>query len=228
VKKRGHLLRLGLIAALLATGVFVALHRDFLHAERLERELLRFGSWAPLLFVILYAVATVLFVPGSAFSLAGGAFFGPLWGRSGILRAPPLGASLAFLAARYLASEWVAQKSGERLNRVMRGVEAEGWRFVAFVRLVPLFPFNLLNYVLGVTRIEFGAYVLTSAVCMLPGAIAYTWLGHAGRQALTGGRTAIRDGLIALGIFAAVALLPRLVRRFRGVPRAAQARQAST
>ena len=66
------------------------------------------------------------------------------------------------------------------------GVEAEGWRFVAFVRLVPLFPFNLLNYALGLTRIPLAHYVLASLVCMAPGTIAYTWLGYAGREALAG------------------------------------------
>lgn len=216
MNQRGFIYRFGLIAVLLGAGVFAALHRDFFQASGLERALPRFGHWAPLVFVFFYAVTTVLFVPGSALTLAGGAFFGPFWGTIWNLAGAILGASLAFLTARYLAAEWVAKKCGERLNRVMHGVEAEGWRFVAFVRLVPLFPFNLLNYALGLTRIEFGIYVLTSAVCMVPGAIAYTWLGHAGRQAITGGQTAIRDLLIAIGIFAAVALLPRLVRRVRG------------
>ncbi|MBV8773863.1 MAG: TVP38/TMEM64 family protein, partial [Deltaproteobacteria bacterium] len=111
--------------------------------------------------------------------------------------------------------EWVAKKSGERLNRIMRGVEAEGWRFIAFVRLVPLFPFNLLNYALGLTRIAFGVYVLTSAICMVPGAFAYTWLGYAGRQAAAGNQGMIRDLLLAAGVFAGLALLPRLVRRVK-------------
>lgn len=98
-----------------------------------------------------------------------------------------MGASLAFLAARYLASDWVAKKNGDRLDHVIREVKAEGWRFVAFVRLVPLFPFNLLSYALGPTGIGFGIYGMTSAICMVPGALAYTWLCYAGRQAVTRG-----------------------------------------
>ena len=92
------------------------------------------------------------------------------------------------------------------------GVDAEGWRFVAFVRLVPLFPFNLSNYVLGLTRIPLHHYVIATLVCMVPGAVAYTWLGHAGRGALTGEVDAVRYGLLALGLLAAIALLPRLDR----------------
>jgi rhodanese-related sulfurtransferase len=84
------------------------------------------------------------------------------------------------------------------------------------VRLVPLFPFNLLNYALGLTRIPLVHYVLASLVCMAPGTLAYTWLGYAGREALAGNATAIRYGLIALALLAAAAFLPRLVRRMRG------------
>jgi uncharacterized membrane protein YdjX (TVP38/TMEM64 family) len=73
--------------------------------------------------------------------------------------------------ARYLAADWVARKAGGRLGRLIAGVEAERWRFVAFVRLVPLFPFNLSNYALGLTRIPLSHYVLASLVCMAPGAI---------------------------------------------------------
>jgi uncharacterized membrane protein YdjX (TVP38/TMEM64 family) len=97
-------------------------------------------------------------------------------------------------------------------------VEAEGWRFVAFTRLVPLFPFFLLNYALGLTRIPFPHYVLATAVCMAPAAFAFTWLGFAGREAVAGGEGLIRTGLIALGLVAAIAFLPRLVMRLRGRP----------
>lgn len=218
MNRRKLIFRLTLLTALAGAIGFVGFHRDLFQRAVLERELARFGPWAPLLFVLFYAAATVLFVPGSAFSLAGGALFGPVWGTVWNLTGATFGAALAFLAARYLASDWVAKRSGERLDRVMRGVESEGWRFVAFVRLVPLFPFNLLNYALGLTRVGFGVYVLTSAVCMIPGALAYTWLGYAGRQAVTGGENIMRDVLIAIGVLAAALLLPRLVRRLRSAP----------
>jgi rhodanese-related sulfurtransferase len=83
------------------------------------------------------------------------------------------------------------------------------------VRLVPLFPFNLSNYVLGLTRIPLHHYVLATLVCMIPGTLAYTWLGHAGRGALTGETNAVRYGLLALGLLAAIAFLPRLIAHLR-------------
>src|ERR1700688_3066746 len=103
-------------------------------------------------------------------------------------------------------------RAGERLARLIRGVEEEGWRFVAFVRLVPLFPFNLVNYAFGLTRIRLREYVLASFVCMAPGALAYTYLGYAGREAASGQAGAVRKGLFALTLLTAVALLPRLAR----------------
>jgi len=88
--------------------------------------------------------------------------------RSGNLLGALLGATLAFLIARGLGADWLAQWLGGRLRRLVDGVEAEGWRFVALMRLVPLVPFNLLNYALGLTRISLRANILASAVCMLP------------------------------------------------------------
>jgi rhodanese-related sulfurtransferase len=126
-----------------------------------------------------------------------------------------LGATLAFLIARYLASGWVMQKAGGRVQQLVNGVEAEGWRFVAFVRLVPLFPFNLLNYALGLTRLRLPTYVIATCIFMLPGAVAYTYLGYAGREAIAGGEGIIRKGLLALALLASVAFLPRLIGRLR-------------
>jgi len=146
-------------------------YREQLDVTTLQQWIDNAGMAAPLLFMALYALATVLFLPGSVITLAGGALFGPVLGTFYNLTGATIGAALAFLFARYLASEWVEQKTGGTLRRLKEGVEKEGWRFVAFVRLVPLFPFNLLNYALGLTRIRFRDYVIASYVCMLPGAI---------------------------------------------------------
>jgi uncharacterized membrane protein YdjX (TVP38/TMEM64 family)/rhodanese-related sulfurtransferase len=174
------------------------------------------GLWAPIGYMLLFAIATVAFFPGAIFSVAGGALFGPIWGSLWNLLGATLGATLAFLVARYIVGDWVERKAGGLLKRLIEGVDAEGWRFVAFVRLVPLFPFNLSNYVLGLTRIPLHQYVIATLVCMMPGAVAYTWLGHAGRGALTGEADTVRYGLLALGLLAAIALLPRLIGRMRG------------
>jgi uncharacterized membrane protein YdjX (TVP38/TMEM64 family) len=174
------------------------------------------GWTAPLVFIACYAVATVLFLPGLVFTLAGGVLFGPLYGTLYNLTGATLGATLAFLAARYIASDWAAQRSGKRLRQLKSGVEAEGWRFVAFVRLVPLFPFNLLNYALGLTNIRLSHYIVSSFIFMAPGGAAYTYLGYAGREVAGGGEDMVRKALLAIAVVASIAFASRiLVRRHR-------------
>lgn len=212
---RRFLPRLALALLLVAAAAWAVVHRDQINLATLDAWLGSLGLWAPIGYMVLYALATVAFVPGVIFALAGGALFGPLWGSLWNLLGATLGATLAFLVARYMAGDWVERKAGGFLKRLIEGVDAEGWRFVAFVRLVPLFPFNLSNYVLGLTRIPFHHYVIATLVCMAPGSVAYTWLGHAGRGALTGEADTVRYGLLALGLLAAIALLPRLIGRMR-------------
>ena len=204
-----------LLLTLIVTGIGLAVtQRGALDAAALEQWVERFGAAGPLAFMLLYAVATVVFLPGSVLTLAGGALFGPVWGTGATL-----GAVLAFLVARYLAAGWVERRVEGRGKQLIDGVEREGWRFVAFTRLVPLFPFNLLNYALGLTRIRFLHYLLATYTCMLPGAIAYTYLGYAGREAVAGGEGMIQKGLLALALLAAVAFLPRLIGNLRSGPR---------
>lgn len=208
-----------LLLLLVIAGVTAAIvYRDRLDAEALQTWVSDFGSAGPLVFMALYAIGTVLFLPGAVITLAGGALFGPWWGTFYNLTGATIGATLAFLIARYLAADWVEARAGGRVRKLKNGVEAEGWRFVAFVRLVPLFPFNVLNYALGLTRIRLWDYVLTSYLAMLPGALAYTYLGYAGREAVAGGEGLIQKGLLALALLALAAFLPRLVSRLRQGP----------
>ena len=211
-------MRFTLVAALLAGIALAAVYREQFSATALQGWVQDAGVAAPLAFMALYAAATVLFLPGSLLTISGGALFGPVWGTFYSLTGATLGATLAFLVARYLASDWVARKAGGRLKQLIEGVEMESWRFIAFVRLVPLFPFNLLNYALGLTRIKLSHFVVTSYICMLPGAIAFTYLGYAGREAAAGNAGSIQKGLLALGLLALIVFLPRLIRRLRGAP----------
>lgn len=208
-----------LLGIVLLTAVGAAIvYRDLLNPVALQAWVEGAGAAGPVLFMAIYALATVLFLPGSVLTLAGGALFGPVWGTLWNLTGATIGAALAFLVARYLGADWVSRRAGPRLSRLNEGVSSEGWRFIAFVRLVPVFPFNLLNFALGLTRIPFLAYVVASWIFMLPGAIAYTWLGYAGREALTGGEGMIRNITIALALLGTVAFLPRLVRKLREKP----------
>jgi uncharacterized membrane protein YdjX (TVP38/TMEM64 family) len=173
------------------------------------------GPLAPLVFIALYVAATVAALPGSALSVAAGAIFGPWLGVITVLTGATIGAAAAFLIARYAAREPVARwlARSERFARLDQLTERHGAIIVAVTRLVPLFPFNLLNYGFGLTRVPFGIYVFWSAVCMLPGTILYVGGAAAISQALTEG--ALPWGMI--GLVAAVgiglAVLGRVLHR---------------
>jgi uncharacterized membrane protein YdjX (TVP38/TMEM64 family) len=213
-----RLMRALLIVSLIAGVTLAFIYRDRFDGAALETWIREAGAIAPLLFMLVYALAAVLFLPGSVITLAGGALFGPVLGTFYNLTGATLGATFAFLIARYLASDWVAKKTGGRVKQLINGVEGEGWRFVAFVRLVPLFPFNLLNYALGLTRLGLLPYIIATYIFMLPGAIAYTYLGYVGREAVAGGEGMIQKGLLALALLAVVAFLPRLISALRRMP----------
>jgi uncharacterized membrane protein YdjX (TVP38/TMEM64 family) len=211
-------LRIGLLLLVLA-GIALAIgYREQFDTAALENWVASAGAAGPVVFMLIYIIGTVLFLPGSVLTLAGGALFGPVFGTFLNLTGATIGAVIAFLIARYVAGDWVEQKTAGRLKQLKDGIEAEGWKFVAFVRLVPLFPFNLLNYALGLTRIKLVHYLFATYLFMLPGAFAYTYLGYAGREAIGGGEGLIQKGLLALALLAMVAFLPRLVGQLRKGP----------
>jgi len=218
--KKDRIIRLSLTGIIAAGVVWGLLNSNRFDVDSVSVWIAGFGMLAPLLFVASRAVGAIFFVPGSIMAITAGMAFGPVWGAIYNLIASTIGAVLAFLVARYLASHWVEEKLGGRLRKIVKGVEQEGWRFVAFVRLVPLFPYNILNYALGLTRIKVSHFTVASLICMIPGDIAYVYIGYAGREAMAGNNSSIEIGLIALGLLAALVVLPRLVKYFKETPMA--------
>ncbi len=204
-----------LFAVLTAAIATLAYYRHDIDIEAAQRWIKSLGWMGPVIFMLCYTLATVLFFPGSVLSLAGGALFGVVQGTLYNVIGATMGATLAFLCSRYLIGDWVRGRSGTRLMKLVEGVEEEGWRFVAFVRLVPIFPYNLLNYALGLTRIPLLQYSLATMLFILPGGIAYTYVGFTGREAMTGGDGLIRKVLLATTLLALTAYLPRIIKHFR-------------
>jgi uncharacterized membrane protein YdjX (TVP38/TMEM64 family) len=207
--------RLAVLTILLAGISAAVLWRDHLSVDALTAWVGQLGWLAPLVFIGCYALSAVFFLPGVLFTLAGGVLFGPFYGTLYNLTGATIGATLAFLTARYIAYAWVEKRAGNRLRQLVRGVETEGWRFVAFTRLVPLFPFNLLNYALGLTNIRLSHYIITSFIFMAPSGAAYTYLGYAGREVAGGGEDVIRKVLLALAVIATIAFASRVLMRLR-------------
>lgn len=215
---KNNLIRFFLVVALIAGISVMIVYRDHLDAAALENWVKDTGLLGPVVFMFIYSIGTLFFFPGSVLTLVGGALFGPVYGTFYNLTGATIGAALSFIFARYMLADMVEEKTGGRIKQLKEGVEQEGWRFVAFVRLVPLFPFNLLNYALGVTRIKFWHYVIASYICMFPGGLAYTYLGYIGKEAATGGSDLIQKGMMALALLAVVSFLPRFISIIRRGP----------
>ena len=188
-------------------------------ARRLEPEAIRgwiqgYGALAPLVYMLVYTVAPVLLLPGLPLTIAGGILFGPFWGVVYAIAGSTLGACAAFLAARYIARDWVERKlQSPRWRRLDQAVEEQGWKIVALTRLIPLFPFNLLNYAFGLTRIRFLHYALATFVFMLPACIAFIVFSSSLPDLIQG---RISPSFLAgLGLVLLVLLVPVLYRRYR-------------
>jgi uncharacterized membrane protein YdjX (TVP38/TMEM64 family)/Fe-S oxidoreductase len=133
-----------------------------------------YGVLAPVVYMLVYAVAPSLFLPGLPLTIAGGILFGPFWGVVYTITSATAGACLAFLISRYVARDWIEKKlKSPRWRSLDKGVEKHGWKIVAFTRLIPIFPFNLLNYAFGLTRVKSLHYAITTFICMLPACIAF-------------------------------------------------------
>jgi uncharacterized membrane protein YdjX (TVP38/TMEM64 family) len=154
------------------------------------------GVWGPLVFIVGYAAAVVAFVPGSLLTLAGGAIFGLGRGALYVFIAAVLGSSAAFLIARYVARGAIEKRlaGNARFAAIDRAVGQEGRKIVFLLRLSPAFPFSLLNYALGLTRVRFADYLI-AAIGMVPGTLLYVYYGTAigDVAALAGGAPARHD-----------------------------------
>ncbi len=166
------------------------------------------------MYMLLYTVAPVLFLPGLPITLAGGILFGPFWGVVYTITSSTAGACLAFLVSRYVARDWVASKlKGPRWRRLDGGVERQGWKVVAFTRLIPVFPFNLLNYAFGLTKVKFLHYAVATFFFMLPACIAYIVFSSSLLDILRG---KISPTFVAgLLLVVAVSLIPVLYNRYK-------------
>jgi uncharacterized membrane protein YdjX (TVP38/TMEM64 family) len=178
------------------------------------------GPVGPLVFAGIYLLITVLMIPAAAFSVAAGALFGPFWGTVSVWLGSNLGAAAAFLIARYLARDAVEKKlaGSPKFKAIDRAVAEGGWKIVAMLRLSPAVPFNVQNYLYGLTSIRFWACVAATAVAMLPGIFLYVYLGYAGRVSIEAAAAGeIERGwgywtLLAGGLIATVAVTVYITR----------------
>jgi uncharacterized membrane protein YdjX (TVP38/TMEM64 family) len=140
------------------------------------------GPVGVIVFIAAYAIATVLFLPGWIFTVSAGLVYGIVRGTAIALTGATIGATLAFLVARYFLRENV-----EQFARIDDAIGINGWKIIGLLRLSPLIPFNFSNYFYGITSVSLGAYVAISAIGMLPGTLLYAYLGAIGKAGVTSG-----------------------------------------
>lgn len=212
--------RLRIAAAVLAiAGLFAAARllpvEQWLRAFQAHVD--EMGAVGGILYGVVYVLAALLLVPGSLLTIGAGLLFGLLWGSAIVSVAATVAAGLGFLIARHLARERVEKlaRTHKRFGAVNGAIRDEGWRAVLLLRLSPLVPYSLSNYLYGLTPVSFGPYLLASWAGMLPGTLLYVYLGATGRAAADR-RSAGEWGLFAAGLVATAAvtfLLTRAARR---------------
>lgn len=218
--------KIGLLL-LVATGIGAFFYFDlhqYLTLESLKRnrdQLLAYTqqhyTTAVLVYVCLYCLQTALSLPGATIlTLGGGLLFGSVLGALFVNIAATSGATLAFLTARYLLHDWVERKFGHRLEPLQRGFSKNAFNYLLTLRLIPLFPFFLVNMVSGLTRMRLTTYVLATAIGILPGSVIYA---NAGRQlGMINSLSEIASPQVlgAFALLALLALLPIVYRRLIG------------
>lgn len=174
--------------------------------------------WGPAVFILIYAVGCVIALPGSALTLAGGAVFGTWWGTVYNVLASNLGATLAFFTARYFGRDFVKTLlKGGKLAQFDEAVAKSGFKAVFRLRLIPLVPFNGLNFGAGFSAVKYRDYLLGSFLGMLPATFIYTYFADALLQGAQGeNQKALVNLTVAAVLLIAVTFFPTLYRKIKG------------
>jgi uncharacterized membrane protein YdjX (TVP38/TMEM64 family) len=199
--------RLAVLVPLVASAAVFAIRADGIGVDALRQLFEGFGAAGPFVFAAAYALAATLMLPAAPFTIGAGLLFGPVLGTATALVGATIGATGAFLLGRLLGRGAVEQFGGQRVATLDRYLSRRGFPAVLVVRLVPLFPFNLINVVAGVTGIPVRDYVLATSVGIIPGTVAYAALGGTIEDPTS------RAFLAALAIFVLVTLAAGVASR---------------
>lgn len=181
---------------------------------------LSFGALSPLIYIAIYSIAPVFMIPGTFISFIAGVAFGGFYGTIYTVIGATFGASAAFLTARHLGRDFIEGLLKGRLKIFDEGAEIHGFKAVLFVRLIPLFPFNMVNYGAGLSKIKFKDFFLATLIGIIPGTLAYVNLGNS--------ITDIRSWrfVLAIAFLILLIIVPLLYKRFKGNTSAVNAKKA--
>ena len=209
------LLLLFIVAAVVMvrfTGV-----REFLTVEKLGAWLAAAGFWAPLAFILVYALGVCLFIPGTLLTALGAAIYGPYWGFIYVWVAAMLGATGAFLIGRYLGREFAASLIGDRLKKYDAAIERNGFATVLYLRLV-YFPFTAMNFGMGLTKVGLRDYLWGTGLGILVGTFIFTFFVGTIKEVWATGQWAnllTWKVFFSLGLFVFSLFIPKIINKLK-------------
>jgi len=207
-------------AALL--GVLVSIGKFTNLAQYASREFIQsFGIFAPLIYMLAYIIATIFFIPGSIITFIGAVLFGTWLGTTYTVIGATIGATLAFLIARVGGREFIEKIVKGRFITFDEGIEKNGFKINLIFRLVPLFPFNMLNFALGLTKIKVKEYVSSTFIGIIPGTFVYTYLFATLGEKILAGKFSMQDVLtfdvlLPISLFIALIVVSMLIKKKAG------------
>jgi uncharacterized membrane protein YdjX (TVP38/TMEM64 family) len=209
-----NILRMLILAILIAGSAYLLMaHRQWLADPKvLKREVLSWGIWGPIIYMLLYAVGPSFLVPGAVMTVAGGLAFGALWGAAWSVIGANTGAVIAFGAGRFLGRSFVERTMGARFQRTLNRLEHNGFFVTLYLRLVPVIPYNAFNLLAGASPIRFRDYLWASLIGMIPGTVLFALLG----DALW--RPASPRFFVALGLIGCCFAAGEAYRRWKTIP----------
>src|SRR5271167_4896129 len=175
-----NFLKLTILLAIVGGSVWLLIEhrRWFTDPALVKAQVVEWGAWGPVVYMLLYAVGPSFLVPGAVMTIAGGMAFGAMWGSVYSLIGGDIGALIAFAAGRFLGKSFVERVVGERFHSMLNRIAKHGFQIILYLRFVPLIPYNALNLLAGASPITFRDYFWATMIGMIPGPILYAFLGN--------------------------------------------------
>jgi len=176
-----NILKVAIILIIVGGSVWLLIehHQWFTDPALVKAQVVQWGAWGPVIYMLLYAVGPSFLVPGAVMTIAGGLAFGTKWGSVYSLIGGDVGAIVAFAAGRFLGKSFVEKIVGERFKSMLHRIAKNGFQIILYLRMVPVIPYNALNLLAGASPITFHDYFWATMVGMIPGTILYAFLGDA-------------------------------------------------
>jgi uncharacterized membrane protein YdjX (TVP38/TMEM64 family) len=207
MRKRSWIFKTVLLVAII--GGLLWFNHSVLHLSPtlIQKWIISFGWAAPVLYILIYTVRPLILFPASILSLTGGLAFGPLWGMLYTVIGATMGAVLSFISARVLGKRLIQKKWVGQWHKVEKQLEERGFLYILILRLIPLFPFDLISYASGVSKVKLTAFFFGTLLGIVPGTFVYNFLG----SSFVHGKN--HDIVIAAAAFILVLLIPIFLKR---------------